>query len=185
MCIRDRFGTGKIRLGLLDYPVLAIVVVPLLITPIILRIAANLSDLNRQKEFLSNSPEAPIFEFEKVESNSNLSGKVRFEKVPEGSTEIRLTWRVGVLPPARHRLFSALDLDPSGQPPPGLTTPLPHHWEKGLDDGTGMGEDAPMERHDVPGGMFLRPMRIMSIGGSENIPLELSLIHISEPTRPY
>lgn len=175
------FGTGKIRLGLLDYPVLAIVVVPLLITPIILRIAANLSDLNRQKEFLSNSPEAPIFEFEKVESNSNLSGKVRFKKVPEGSTEIRLTWRVGVLPPARHRLFSALDLDPSGQPPPGLTTPLPHHWEKGLDDGTGMGEDAPMERHDVPGGMFLRPMRIMSIGGSENIPLEGGKFDLSKP----
>ena len=67
---------------------------------------------------------------------------------------MKLSWRVGILSPARHKVFSALNLDPSGQPPPGLTTPLPHHWEKGLDDGTGMGEDAPMERHDVPGGVF-------------------------------
>ena len=73
--------------------------------------------------------------------------------------------------PARHKVFAALNLDPSGQPPPGLTTPLPHHWEKGLDDGTGMGEDAPMERHDVPGGVFLRPMRIMS--SSEYVELEV------------
>ncbi len=44
-----------------------------------------------------------------------------------------------------------------------------------------MGEDAPMERHDVPGGMFLRPMRIMSIGGSENIPLEGGKFDLSKP----
>ena len=34
-----------------------------------------------------------------------------------------------------------------------------------------MGEDAPMERHDVPGGVFLRPMRIMS--SSENVQLDI------------
>ena len=29
-----------------------------------------------------------------------------------------------------------------------------------------------MERHDVPGGMFLRPMRIMEKGESSEIPIE-------------
>lgn len=163
------FGTGKIRLGLLDYPALAVVVVPLLVIPIILRIAANLSDLAKQKEFFSDAPVSPKFKFDSLNNESKLTGNVSFDQIPSGCTDIKITWRVGVLPPARHRLFSALKLDPNGQPPPGLTTPLPHHWEKGLDDGTGMGEDAPMERHDVPGGMFLRPMRIMSYGGSATI----------------
>ena len=166
------FGTGKIRLGMLDYPALAVLVVPLLLFPIILRVAANLSDLTRQKEFFSNPPKQPEINFEKIENGSNLVGNVKFDDLPNHCNAIKITWRVGVLPPARHRVFSALGLDPKGQPPPGLTTPLPHHWEKGLDDGTGMGEDAPMERHDVPGGMFLRPMRIMEKGESSEIPIE-------------
>ena len=35
----------------------------------------------------------------------------------------------------------------------------------GLDDGTGAGEDAPMQRQGVKGGLFLRPMRVMQSGG--------------------
>ena len=35
----------------------------------------------------------------------------------------------------------------------------------GLDDGTGAGEDAPMQRQEVKGGLFLRPMRVMQSGG--------------------
>jgi hypothetical protein len=49
----------------------------------------------------------------------------------------------------------------------GLSTPLPHHWEEGLDDGTAGGEDAPMERQDIPGGVFLRPMRFSEEGGEQ------------------
>ena len=165
------FGTGKIRLGLLDYPLLAVIVVPLMLIPIVLRVAANLGDLRRQKFFLFNSPPRPEIRVEEVESGSNLKGKIEFHEPRNDWKSMKLSWRVGILPPARHKVFAALNLDPSGQPPPGLTTPLPHHWEKGLDDGTGMGEDAPMERHDVPGGVFLRPMRIMS--ASESVPIEV------------
>ena len=175
------FGTGKIRLGLLDYPVLAVFIVPLLITPIVLRVAANLSDLTRQKEFLSNAPKSPKLEFYEIQNDSNLKGKVIFDQLPMETKSMKITWRVGVLPPARHRLFAALNLDPNGQPPPGLTTALPHHWEEGLDDGTGMGEDAPMERHDVPGGMFLRPMRIMSTGSVDEITQDDSEFTLDPP----
>ena len=72
--------------------------------------------------------------------------------------------RVGVLPPARESLLSTLQRDPTRQPPPGLSTELPHHWEIGLDDGTAGGEDAPMEIKEVKGGLFLRPMRLMVQG---------------------
>ena len=156
------YGTGKVRVGLLDYPFLAVIIVPLMLVPIVLRIAANLSDLRRQKFFLKSSPPSPSFEISETTSGSKLIGNMKIDETLDDWLAMKLSWRVGILSPARHKVFSALNLDPSGQPPPGLTTPLPHHWEKGLDDGTGMGEDAPMERHDVPGGVFLRPMRIMS-----------------------
>ena len=48
-------------------------------------------------------------------------------------------------------------MDRNGQPAPGLTTELPHHWSVDLDDGTGGGEDSPMQTTEIKGGLFLRP----------------------------
>ena len=53
------FATGRVRFGLLDYPVLAVFVMPLLFAPIILRVVANLSDLVKQRTFLLDSPKSP------------------------------------------------------------------------------------------------------------------------------
>ena len=175
------FGTGKVRLGLLDYPLLAVVVVPLMIAPIALRVTANLGDLRRQKHFLQNSPPRPKITTKLTESGSKLVGTIKIKERRDDWISMKLSWRVGILPPARHKLFAALKLDPFGQPPPGLTTPLPHHWEEGLDDGTGMGEDAPMERHDAPGGVFLRPMRIMSSSKAVDIDLEGGDFELEKP----
>ena len=59
------YGTGKVRVGLLDYPFLAVVIVPLMLVPIVLRIAANLSDLRRQN-FSSRVPHLfPHLKFQK------------------------------------------------------------------------------------------------------------------------
>ena len=66
-----------------------------------------------------------------------------------------------VLPPSRKALMESLGRTENTQPAPGLTTELPHHWTVDLDDGTGGGEDSPMQTTDVKGGLFLRPMRIM------------------------
>ena len=175
------FGTGKVRLGLLDYPILAVVVVPLMIAPIALRVTANLGDLNRQKKFLAKSPSSPKFELEETTTGSTLKGIIKIQDTMDDWISMKLSWRVGILPPARHKVFAALNRDPDGQPPPGLTTTLPHHWEKGLDDGTGMGEDAPMERHDAPGGVFLRPMRIMSTSKHSDIGLEGGKFELEKP----
>lgn len=41
-------GTGRVRFGLLDYPLLAVIVVPILFVPIFMRIGANFSDLVKQ-----------------------------------------------------------------------------------------------------------------------------------------
>lgn len=163
------FGTSSLRLGLLDYPLLAVIVVPLMLTPIALRIGANLGDLMRQKAFLYNAPLSPIVEFTESKNDCPLKGKLTLPERREGWRNISISWRVGILPPSREAIFKAQRRTEKRQPPPGLSTPLPHYWERGLDDGTGTGEDVPMQRTDLPGGIFLRPMRVMALGGRDNI----------------
>ncbi len=159
-------GTGTVRIGLLDYPLLALIVGPLFFIPLLMRVTANFSDLRRQKLFLQNPPPNPEIEIiGEAVADQDLKVKVKFESNRDNWNSISVYWRVGALPPARDAVFSALNRTVEGQPPPGLTTKLPHHWEVGLDDGTGAGEDAPMQRQEVAGGLFLRPMRVMQFGG--------------------
>ena len=159
-------GTGTVRIGLLDYPALAIIVVPLLFAPLLMRVVANFVDLVSQRRFLQSAPNDPVIEcIQSPQAGQPLHVNVQFEEKPDNWEKIEVMWRVGSLPPAREELFSRLGRSPEAQPPPGLTTPLPHHWEIGLDDGTGGGEESPMEHHEVKGGLFLRPMRVMEFGG--------------------
>lgn len=159
-------GTGTIRIGLLDYPALTIVVVPLLFAPLIMRVAANISDLIHQRKFLQSAPVDPSIVINgSAVANEPLELSVKFPEKRNDWTNIEVMWRVGILPPARDEIFQSLGRAKDTQPPPGLTTSLPHHWEVGLDDGTGGGEEAPMEHHEVKGGLFLRPMRVMEFGG--------------------
>lgn len=162
------YGIETVRWGLLDYPSLAVIVVPLIFAPLIVRIAANLLDLRRQNTFLKRGLTPPQIEFIKPSiSGQPLEINLTFPEWDEGWEHVDVAWRVGVLPPARETLFRELGREERQQPPPGLATELPHHWEEGLDDGTAGGEDAPMELQNVKGGFYLRPMRIMATGGSQ------------------
>ena len=164
------FGTGRVRFGLLDYPVLAVIVVPILFVPIILRVGANFSDLLKQRKFLASQPKEPVISFHsETTSGGNLSITIEFPETLDNWNNMSVLWRVGVLPPSRNALMAALGRESQSQPPPGLTTELPHHWTVDLDDGTGGGEDSPMQTPDVKGGLFLRPMRIMQ--QSEIVPI--------------
>tara|TARA_B110000305_G_scaffold74240_1_gene83292 strand:+ start:555 stop:1691 length:1137 start_codon:yes stop_codon:yes gene_type:complete len=163
-------GTGTVRIGLLDYPILAVIIIPLLFSPLALRVGANLADLVQQQNFIKSPPEKPIIEIIGQPLAGNpLKLKMHLPEVRDDWNKIQLTWRVGALSPAREEIFRALGHADSKQPPPGLTTELPHHWEIGLDDGTGGGEESPMEQHEVKGGLFLRPMRIMEFGGKREL----------------
>ncbi len=159
-------GTGTVRIGLLDYPLLTIIVLPLLLGPLALRVGANLADLVQQQNFLKSEPIDPsITLIEQPVAGQPLKLKVSIEETREDWKDIEVLWRVGALPPAREEVFRSLGVAESKQPPAGLTTELPHHWQIGLDDGTGGGEEAPMEAREVKGGLFLRPMRSMEAGG--------------------
>ena len=159
------YGLDSVRWGLLDYPILATVVVPLIFAPLLIRVFANLIELRRQNIFLQRNLEPPHIDFMKDSvSNQHLTIDMKFPEWDEGWKHADVTWRVGILPPARESLLEALGRTTLRQPPPGLSTELPHHWEAGLDDGTAGGEDAPMELQQVKGGLYLRPMRIMAQG---------------------
>lgn len=178
-------GTETVRIGLLDYPLLALIVGPLFFIPLGLRVAANFSDLRKQKRFLNERPLSPEIEIiGDVVADKNLNLKIKFDTIQDNWNSISVYWRVGALPPARDAVFSALNRTIEGQPPPGLTTKLPHHWEVGIDDGTGAGEDAPMQRQEVKGGLFLRPMRVMQSGGQVEYSEEEMVLEIPQNSWP-
>ena len=159
------YGLETVRWGLLDYPALAVFVVPLIFAPLLLRIAANLVELRRQNLFLKRNLTTPIIEFSQPSiADAPLEMMVSFPEWDDSWNHVDAILRVGVLPPSREVLLETLERQPNRQPPPGLSTELPLHWEIGLDDGTAGGEDAPMELKEVKGGLYLRPMRIMVQG---------------------
>lgn len=163
------YGLDTVRWGLLDYPELAMYVIPLIAAPLLIRIGANLVELRRQNLFLQRGIAHPSVSFGcDTVADQSLSIQVNFSQWEDDWGEVELMWRVGLLAPSRERLLTSLNRSDSSQPPPGLSTELPHHWEAGLDDGTAGGEDAPMERRELKGGFYLRPMRIMA--KSEFIP---------------
>ena len=164
------FGTKSIQIGLLDYPILSIIVVPVIMLPIGLRLVANFVDLKRQQDFFQSPVEQPKIEFSpSIISGQPLKGTIQIpHRLPDWKS-MTVHWQVGTLPPSRSALIDISNTTHNSQPPVGLSTPLPHHWEAGLDDGTAGGEDAPMERQDIQGGVFLRPMRFSEEGGESKI----------------
>jgi len=163
-------GTKSLQIGLLDYPILSIVVVPILMLPIVLRLIANFVDLKRQQDFFRAPIDQPVVTFDHpVVSGKPLTGSITLPKELPDWKSISCHWQVGTLPPSREALIELSNSTEGSQPPVGLSTPLPHHWEASLDDGTAGGEDSPIERKDIQGGVFLRPMRFSAEGGSSRI----------------
>lgn len=163
-------GTKSLQIGLLDYPILSIIVVPIMMLPIVLRLIANFVDLKRQQDFFRSPIEQPIVNFtDPIISGKPLTGRIDLPKELPDWKSITCHWQVGTLPPAREALIELSNSTEGAQPPIGLSTPLPHHWEASLDDGTAGGEDSPIERKDIQGGVFLRPMRFSAEGGSSTI----------------
>ena len=176
------FGTKNIRFGLLDYPVLGIFIVPIVMTPLIIKIVANIGDLRRQRNFLLSMPTKPkITIIDDITSGNAAKLQVEIDDIREGWDDISVVWRVGALPPERDAIFMAQNRVLRGQPPAGMTTEIPNKWAQAFDDGTAGGEDAPMEIANVKGGMFLRPMRIMESGGSSKWSKGSKIVELEPP----
>jgi hypothetical protein len=100
-----------------------------------MRIGANIRDLRRQKSFLKNPPAAPEISCpNQVISDEELIIQLSLPQVHENWLDLDVFVQVGLLPPARETLLEALSRNENQQPPPGMSTPLPHYWEMGLSD---------------------------------------------------
>ena len=172
-------GTESVRLGLLDYPLLGLIVVPLILLPLVLRLTANVGDLRRQSNIIAD--EALTLTAELGVANSNGTTTV----VLAGSAQkyaVFASLQCGVLAPRRHHIMDALGRSTSGQPPPGMTTALVG-TEPAFGDGTGVGEESPMGRHDWPGDVYLRPMRLGARGAWS--PVVDGRVDVSAPAGPW
>ena len=114
------YGLDTVRWGLLDYPALAVFVVPLIFAPLVIRVMANLTELRRQNLFLKRNFQTPKIEFvQPSNADENLLLHVEFPEWDESWNHVDAILRVGVLPPGRESLLKTLERDPSRQPPPG------------------------------------------------------------------
>ena len=154
------FGTNSVRLGLLDYPLLGLIVVPLILMPLVLRLGANVSDLRRQTHIIADDELTLDVLVDDVSTEGPTTVMVNG---PAAKHAVFASLQCGVLSPRRHHILKALNRDPNGQPPPGMTTALAG-MEPAMGDGTGLGEESPMGRHDWPGDVYLRPMRLAARG---------------------
>lgn len=146
-----------------------------------MRVYGNFSDLRSQQKFLKADIENPIIHFHsETYANKPLEISIEFPFFSDQWKKVNVQWQVGVLPPSREALLNAYERTTEMQPPPGLSTELPHHWEASLDDGTAGGEDAPMDSRLVSGGLFLRPMRISEKGGQDEWTAD-KIIKLSPP----
>ena len=163
-----------ISIGPLDYPLMLMIAFPVFIVPIILRVFANIKDIRRQNEYISNplsNPEIKITDVntEYIEiSNINL---------PKGVTAVRARVQVGAAIPEREVILRSSGRRKIGQPPPGMSTELPDKRISTADEhGTGVGESLPMT---VGRGrlLLLEPMRVQDYGPWKNIgqlPIKIS-----------
>ena len=117
-------GTQSIRLGLLDYPVLTVVVVPFLLMPLLLRMVANFLDLKKQQDYFKNPAKSPILELDsEIQSGKSLRGKCIIPERRPDWKSISIHWHVGTLPPSRIALVELSGRKLEDQPPVGLSTP--------------------------------------------------------------
>lgn len=180
--ISKRFA-GSINLGLLDYPILFVMAAPFVAIPIVLRVLGNVADIRSQHLFKNNLPPSPKISVK----NSNAKGPIMVKvTIPEQlkNRELQGYIRVGLLPPHRNAMMSALSGDESDYPPVGLSTPLPGGWMKHADDGSGIGESTPMLIGRGASSLFIEPMRIQVNGERQLIPSGVE-VNLGTPNGPW
>tara|TARA_Y100000768_G_scaffold89197_1_gene64132 strand:+ start:977 stop:2050 length:1074 start_codon:yes stop_codon:yes gene_type:complete len=150
-----------VSIGPLDYPLLILIAFPVFITPILLRVIANIMDIRRQNEYIADPLSSPVVELSNISVDGVEIGKISF---PEGITATKARVQVGVAVPKRDVLLRAIGRSKYGQPAPGMSTELPERRISTADEhGTGVGESVPMP---VSRGrlLLLEPMRVQDFG---------------------
>ncbi len=155
----------SIRIGELDYPLFLFIAFPIFLSPMIFRMIANMRDIKRQNNLLSNPIDSPDFEIEKGENYINIS----IIKIPKILKIQRGRIQVGVAVPERKMILESQGKKEGEQTIPGMSTALPgRRIASGEELGTGVGESIPMNVADRRV-MMLEPMRVLDTGGWVNL----------------
>tara|TARA_B100001996_G_C18638537_1_gene584671 strand:- start:117 stop:1238 length:1122 start_codon:yes stop_codon:yes gene_type:complete len=162
--IIDGSFAGSVRLGLLDYPVLLLIFLPVFFIPIVLRVAASVWDFQRTRIFRLDAPAPPSVDIEGgVASESKIQAAISFPDTRSNWVSAKARLNVGILNPRRRMLLNALGRVEGQQNPPGISTPLSIRQYAASELGTGYGESTPLEGPDTER-LFLSPLQIQRPG---------------------
>jgi len=172
---------GSVRVGLLDYPVLLLIFLPVFFIPIMMRLLASVWDFRRTRKFRSDLPADPTII---VQNDDNTSEKVtvkfEFPEIQDDWISAEARIQVGLLNPRRPMLLHALGRKDGQQNPPGISTPLSIRQYAISELGTGFGESTPLEGPDTKR-LFLSPLPVQCRGPSSEIPLLGDTVNLTLP----
>ena len=162
---------GSVRVGLLDYPVLLLIFLPIFFIPIMMRLLASVWDFRRTRKFRSDLPADPTIIVQNDDNTSKkVTAKFEFPEIQEDWISAGARIQVGLLNPRRPMLLHALGRKDGQQNPPGISTPLSIRQYAISELGTGFGESTPLEGPDTKR-LFLSPLPVQCRGPSSEIPL--------------
>ena len=163
---------GSVRLGLLDYPVLLLIFLPIFFIPIAMRVVASVWDFRRTRRFRANAPASPELNMaEEIWTRSALELQVNFPEVLPDWASVSARVQVGLLNPRRSMLLHAHGRKEGSQNPPGVSTPLMIRQYAEAELGIGFGESTPLQGPDAER-LFLSPLPVLSRGGMVTLSFE-------------
>ncbi len=172
---------GSVRLGLLDYPVLLLIFLPIFFIPLMMRLMASVWDFSRTRRFRSSLPNAPIVNIADDDCTSDaITAEINFPEIREDWVSAEARIQVGLLNPRRPMLLHALGRKDGQQNPPGISTPLAIRQYASAELGTGVGESTPLEGPDFER-LFLTPLPVQSNGTASSIPLDGGSVSLTLP----
>jgi hypothetical protein len=177
----DGSFAGSVRLGLLDYPFLLLIFLPIFFIPIMMRLLASVWDFRRTRKFRTNLPTTPVVNVHDDYCTQNyISAQIEFPKVQDDWISAEARIQVGLLNPRRPMLLHALGRKEGQQNPPGISTPLAIRQYASSELGTGFGESTPLEGPDTQR-LFLSPLPVQKSGNACTVPLEGGTFSLSLP----
>ncbi len=179
--IVDKSFAGSVRLGLLEYPILLLLFLPIFFVPIMMRLTATVWDFRRTRRFRIELPTAPnISTLHNDCTASSLEVEVNFPIIRDTWESASAYVQVGLLNPRRPMFLHALGRKEGQQNPPGISTPLTIRQYSNSELGTGFGESTPLEGPDSQR-LFLSPHPVQARGEVTNISLDGGTVTLPMP----
>ena len=170
--IVDQSFAGSVRLGMLDYPLLLLIFLPIFFIPMMIRLFASVWDFRRTRKFRADLPPSPLIDIEMNDCTlDEIPVAIEFPEIRDDWTSASAYLQVGMLNPRRPMLLHALGRKEGQQNPPGISTPLTIRQHAISELGAGYGESTPLEGPDTKR-LFLSPLPVQQRGVRKSVDLD-------------